>query len=137
MDQSDVFIDYLIPNMKIKEELTFTNYPPPSNPTSLTPATPSPISPSNFPPSSTFFPSNFQPKASSFPWQSSSSLLSPAPSLLGSSQEELALCRPWKYDVHPTSMLLTYNSILINLTTCCRNQILKMPQIKRNSRKTT
>jgi len=98
VDQSDVFMDYLIPNMKIKEESTFTNYTPPQNPAFLTPATPSPISPSNFPPSSTFFPSNFQQKVSPFPWQSSSSLLSPAPSLLGSSQEELAMCKPWKYD---------------------------------------
>ena len=105
VDQSDVFMDYLIPNMKIKEESTFTNYPPPQNPAFLTPATPSPISPSNFPPSSTFFPSNFQQKVSPFPWQSSSSLLSPAPSLLGSSQEELAMCKPWKYDVRFTSHL--------------------------------
>jgi len=106
VDESDVFMDYLIPNLKIKEEATtfniedvhdMVNYRPPQTPAFLTPATPSPISPSNFPPSSTFFPAHFQPKMSSYSWQASS-LLSPAPSLLGSSQEELALCRQWKYD---------------------------------------
>ena len=104
VDQSDVFMDYLIPAMEIKEEtidaaernlhsrFLKVNHPPQS-PAFPTPATPSSLSPS------TFFPSHFQPKVSSYPW-SGSSLLSPAPSLLGSSQEELALCHPWKYDVN-------------------------------------
>lgn len=88
---------------------TVINYPAPQSPALPTPATPSPLSPMNFPPSSTFFPPHFQPKLSSYSW--SGTLLSPAPSLHGSSQEELAPCRQWKFEV---CFYLFYNKYIFN-----------------------
>lgn len=80
------------------ENKTSIIYPAPQSPAFPTPATPSPLSPMNFPPTSTFFPPHFHPKLSSYSW--SGTLLSPAPSLHSSSQEELAQqCRPWKLEV--------------------------------------
>jgi hypothetical protein len=117
VDQSDVFGDYMSSNVGVKEDQesvaietsskekpcvysetkTMITYPAPQSPAFPTPATPSPLSPMNFPPTSTFFPPHFHPKLSSYSW--SGSLLSPAPSLHSSSQEELAQCRPWKLEV--------------------------------------
>ena len=122
LDQSDVFTDYLIQKVDIKAEPecgglskkdsqgfseAVTCYPPAQSFKAFpTPVTPSPMSPVSFPATSKFFPMHFQPKFSSYSWSSSSllsptssSLLSPAPSLHNSSQEELAHCRPWKYEV--------------------------------------
>ena len=122
LDQSqDVFVEYLIPKMEIKEEPECdgdnssnsstgpgryqmgptVNYPPAQSPAFPTPVTPSPRSPMNFPPASKFFPQHFQPKTNLPPYSvwSASTLLSPAPSLHSSSQEELMQCRPWKYEV--------------------------------------
>jgi len=121
LDQSqDVFVEYLIPKMEIKEEPECdgdnssnsstgpgsyqmgptVNYPPAQSPAFPTPVTPSPRSPMNFPPASKFFPQHFQPKTNLPPYSawSASTLLSPAPSLHSSSQEELMQCRPWKYE---------------------------------------
>lgn len=118
IDQPDVFGDYyLSSNVEGKEvqesvaigksskekpcvyseAKTVITYPAPQSPAFPTPATPSPLSPMNFPPTSTFFPPHFHPKLSSYSW--SGSLLSPAPSLHSSSQEELAQCRSWKLEV--------------------------------------
>ena len=113
LDNSEVFPDY--PNYQVTKEKsesaehktstlahrggysrTVINYPAPQSPAFPTPATPSPLSPMNYP-SSTFFPPHFQPKLSSYSW--SGTLLSPAPSLHSSSQEELAHCRQWKFEV--------------------------------------
>ncbi|KAK4003261.1 uncharacterized protein LOC116932046 [Daphnia magna] len=117
IDQPDVFGDYyLSSNVEGKEvqesvaigksskekpcvyseAKTVITYPAPQSPAFPTPATPSPLSPMNFPPTSTFFPPHFHPKLSSYSW--SGSLLSPAPSLHSSSQEELAQCRSWKLE---------------------------------------
>ncbi len=120
VDHSDVFIDYLSSNVEEKDDQTrgvgrssqgkphsysetktMINYPAPQSPAFPTPATPSPLSPMNFPPTSTFFPPHFHPKLSSYSW--SGTLLSPAPSLHSSSQEELAQCRPWKLEVRSCS----------------------------------
>lgn len=94
------------PNNRGYSAKTVIHYHTPHNesPAFPTPATPSPISPMNFPSSSTFFPSHFQPKISSYSW--SGTLLSPAPSLNSSSQEELAAqCRgSWKYEVSLTHL---------------------------------
>lgn len=117
VDQSDVFIDYMSSNLKEKdikdvdkfekspqenlhsysESKTIITYPAPQSPAFPTPATPSPLSPMNYPHTSTFFPPHFHPKLSSYSW--SGTLLSPAPSLHSSSQEELAQCRSWKLEV--------------------------------------
>lgn len=117
MDHSDVFGDYMSSSVEEKEDQgsvaiekttkgkphvysetkTMITYPAPQSPAFPTPATPSPLSPMNFPPTSTFFPSHFHPKLSSY--SMSGALLSPAPSLHSSSQEELAQCRPWKLEV--------------------------------------
>lgn len=117
VDHSDVFGDYMSSSVEEKEDQgsvaiekttkgkphvysetkTMITYPAPQSPAFPTPATPSPLSPMNFPPTSTFFPSHFHPKLSSY--SMSGALLSPAPSLHSSSQEELAQCRPWKLEV--------------------------------------
>lgn len=116
VDHSDVFTEYPDSNTEEKEHLesdsiklasqvihhgytkmrTVISYPTPQSPAFPTPATPSPLSPMNFPPTSTFFPPHFQQKLPSYSW--SGTLLSPAPSLHSSSQEELAQCRTWKYE---------------------------------------
>ena len=128
VDHSDVFIGYLSSSVGEKkdqesgivakssqgklhaysETKTMINYPAPQSPAFPTPATPSPLSPMNFPPTSTFFPPHFHPKLSSYSW--SGTLLSPAPSLHSSSQEELAQCRPWKLEVKYFSSLLCTHS---------------------------
>ena len=111
----DVFVDYLVPKVEIREnfdchrdvvhhhhhhhhtgEWMGSLHPLAQSPAFPTPVSPSPLSPMTLPSTSKFFPQHFH--SSKFSAHASLSapsttLLSPAPSLHGSSQEELAHCR--------------------------------------------